>query len=90
MKDNNWYTFTIFTIGILSIFYMISHLHIDRWLEFLIIILFIFCLDFFTIKLPSGDQYNGNIVGLLYILFKFDWATALLVFYFSVLINYCS
>ncbi|RAK18493.1 HD domain-containing protein [Anoxybacillus vitaminiphilus] len=86
MKDKNWYTWTIFNIGILSILYMIFHLHIDRWLEFLMIILFIFCLDFFTINLPSGDRYNGNIVGFLYVLFEFHWTAAVLAFSVSILV----
>jgi hypothetical protein len=86
MKDKNWFTCLIFAVGILSVLYMFFYINnVDSWSEFCIILLFIFCLDFFHIKMPSGDEYNGNIVGFLYLFFKFNWAAAVLAFCLSTL-----
>jgi anti-sigma regulatory factor (Ser/Thr protein kinase) len=85
MKEKNWYTLTLFIFGLLSILYMFFYINTDRWMEVLIIILFIFFLDFFPIKLPSGDEYNIGFLGFLYLLFEIDWKTSVLAFCFSIL-----
>lgn len=85
MKDKNGYTLTLFVSGILSIFYMFFHINADRWMEVLVVILFIFFLDFFPIKLPSGDEYTVGFLGFLYLLFKVDWTACIVAFCLSTL-----
>ena len=85
MKERNWYTSTLFLFGIFSIIYMASSINISNWIEFLLIISFIFLLDFFPIKLPSGDEYNVGLLGFLYLIFKDNWEACILAFFISAL-----
>jgi len=85
MKEKNWYTSVLFLIGLLSILYMSVYINIHKWPEVLIIISFIFILDFFPIKLPSEDEYNVGFLGFLYLLFMEDFEVCILAFLLSTL-----
>ncbi|MFC4769424.1 putative bifunctional diguanylate cyclase/phosphodiesterase [Effusibacillus consociatus] len=58
----------------------------DRLAEFLLVTALIALLDLFPIRMPSKDLYSAGSIGLLYLLFAFDFQSCVFAFIIGTLI----
>lgn len=88
MRDKNLYTITLCTVGILCILYLIIQRDTIVLLELVPILFLILLLDFFPVKMLSGGEYSGGIVGFLVILILFGLENAVLGIWISTCVFY--
>ncbi|WP_018130594.1 HD-GYP domain-containing protein, partial [Effusibacillus pohliae] len=88
MRDLNWYTGSLFIIGLYALFEGILYFHADSYLEFILFTSFIIILELFPIKLISGDDYSASAIGYICILFKFGLPACAVTIVISTLLSF--
>ncbi len=70
MRDINVYTGTLIFCGVIGLLLHFPSIMIDRWVEWILIMVLVIFLDIFPIKLKSGDEYSAGTIGTIYLLFE--------------------
>lgn len=84
MRELNGYTLSLFVVGAYALVSTIFQLNsIDSWFPILLITLLIAVLDYFPIKLPSGDEYTAGTIGSLLLMLDFGLSAGL----FSIIVS---
>ncbi|MFC4768042.1 HD domain-containing phosphohydrolase [Effusibacillus consociatus] len=84
MRDLNWYTGSLFLIGIYALFHAIYIHQTDHWPVLLLITGLIVVLDLFPIKLPSGDEYAAGTIGSLLLLYHIGLTASIISITISI------
>jgi response regulator RpfG family c-di-GMP phosphodiesterase/anti-sigma regulatory factor (Ser/Thr protein kinase) len=88
MKSLNWFTSILVLIGILALIYSSTHLYINQFSIFLVMIAFIVVLEIFALKLPSGDDFEAGSIGILFVLLLFDFGHAVLALTIGLIVAF--
>lgn len=88
MKEKNGYTILLSLVGVFSIVYMIWEWHSISLITIAPILFLIVLLDLFPVRLLSGEEYSGSLVGFLILALAFGYSPAILGILISTLISY--
>lgn len=84
MRELNGYTLSLFLAGayaFTSTLFQLGSVH--QWFPILLITMLIVVLDYFPIKLPSGDEYTAGTIGSLLLMLDFGLTVGL----FSIIVS---
>ncbi|BCG58194.1 HD domain-containing phosphohydrolase [Paenibacillus sp. URB8-2] len=88
MREKNGFTLLLYTAGLLGFIYIIlntDHIHIADSIP---VVLLIILMDLFPVKMLSGDDFSGGIIGFMILLLGFGVETALMGIYLSTAIYF--
>ncbi|ODP30106.1 HD domain-containing phosphohydrolase [Paenibacillus sp. PK4536] len=88
MKEKNGYTILLSLVGVASIVYMIREWHSIALFAIAPILFLIVLLDLFPVRLLSGEEYSGSLVGFLILALAFGYNPAILGIVISTIISY--
>lgn len=88
MKTKNMYTCFLFSIGIFYLIWILFQLDNLQMELALPVLLMIIILDFFPVRLLTGDQYSGGIIGFIILLLMCGVQEAVLGVIISALVYY--
>ncbi|MFC4766799.1 PAS domain-containing sensor histidine kinase [Effusibacillus consociatus] len=83
MKDVNWYTGSLFSLGVFAFVKSLFTWNIDPIWPFILITALVIVLDLFPIILPNGHEFVFGSIGSLLILFEFGFSACMLSFVIS-------
>lgn len=88
MREKNIYTLFLFGLGLLVLLYLIFSYKDIAFVQSLSVVLLIILLDLFPVRLLSGDEYTGGVIGFMILLLAFNVETALYGMYISTVLYF--
>ncbi|WP_458126997.1 HD domain-containing phosphohydrolase [Paenibacillus sp. Z3-2] len=88
MKTINLYTVALFITGVSALIYLIFNSNDIQFTGSISILILIILLDLFPVKLLSGDEYSGGIMGFLILLIAYGPETAIFGMYLSTIMYF--
>ncbi|PWK13168.1 putative bifunctional diguanylate cyclase/phosphodiesterase [Tumebacillus permanentifrigoris] len=71
MKDINWYTASLFAVGLTAFFGYLAYFQPEHFTLFVVLTVLIVVLDSFPLSLPSGLSYSCGCIGYLYLVMNY-------------------
>lgn len=88
MREKNGYTILLSFVGLASMVYMIREWHSIVLFTIAPILFLIVLLDLFPVRLLSGEEYSGSLVGFLILALAFGYRPAILGILISTIVSY--